>query len=161
MNQNTRTPSASPHPIALWLLKTMLWVLGLSALVPGVEMMMDPSGKAVGFPEGALAGSPFPNYLIPGFLLTAFIGLLALVAWYALWKKPSSAFIERINPFPKQHWGWTIALMSGFSLIIWILVQMMMVPYFFLQPTLLTWGAVIVLLCYIPGIKAYYSKPVR
>lgn len=146
------------HPFVLWLLKALLLLLGISALIPGIEMILDPSGQLVGFPEGSLANSPFPNYLIPGFLLTAFIGLLSIAAWLALWKKPQSAFLERINPFPQLHWAWALALTSGLSLIIWIVVQMMMVPYFFLQPTLLTWGILIVALCFLPKVRTYYTK---
>jgi len=146
------------HPVTLWILKALLLVLGVSALVPGIELIIDPSGKLVQFPEGALEGSPFPNYLIPGFLLTIFIGLLSLTAWFALWKRPKSVFLERINPFPKRHWAWTLALMSGLGLMVWILVQMTIVPYFFLQPLMLSWGAAIVLLCLVPGVRAYYEK---
>ena len=69
------SPTSQPHPLVLWLLKALLFLLGISALIPGIEMILDPSGQLVGFPEGSLANSPFPNYLIPGFLLTAFIGL--------------------------------------------------------------------------------------
>ena len=159
MNQSTDNHPIPHHPASLWILKAMLLLLGISALVPGIELILDPSGKYVGFPEGALAGSPFPNYMIPGFLLTVFIGLLSLVTWFALWKKPASAFLERVNPFLKRHWAWTLALMSGFSLMVWILVQMMMVPYFFLQPTLLGWAAAIILLCFAPGVRAYYNMP--
>ncbi len=148
------------HPIALWILKALLLVLGLSALVPGIELIIDPSGKLVQFPEGALEGSPFPNYLIPGFLLTIFIGLLSLTAWFALWKRPKTVFWERINPFPKRHWAWTLALMSGLGLMVWILVQMTMVPYFFLQPLMLGWGGTIVLFCFAPGVRAYYEIPI-
>jgi len=151
--------SIMPHPISLWMLKAMLLVLGISALVPGIELIIDPTGKLVQFPEGALEGSPFPNYLIPGFLLSIFIGLLPLTAWFSLWKKPKNAFLSRINPFPKRHWAWTLALISGLGLMTWILVQMTMVPYFFLQPTLLGWAVAIVLLCFAPGVRSYYEVP--
>lgn len=149
---------ASPtHPLGLWLLKTLLLLLGISALIPGIEMILDPTGKSIGFPEGALANSPFYNYRIPGFILTAFIGLLSLSAWYALWKKPNLVFLERLNPIADRHWAWTAALISGLVLIIWILVQMQMVPYFFLQPLMLSWGVMIVLLCYAPGVRGFYK----
>jgi len=134
-------------------------MLGIAALVPGINLILDPSGKGIQFPEGSLADTPFTDYFIPGILLTVFIGLLPLTAWFALWKKPHSGFLEGINPFPKRHWSWTLALISGFGLMIWILVQITMVPYFFLQPTLLSWAIAIVLFCFAPGVRAYYNKP--
>lgn len=146
-------------PTLLWVLKSMLLILGVAALVPGMEMIFDPSGKSVGFPEGSLGGSPFSNYFIPGILLTVCIGLLSILAWYALWKKPDWAFCKSLNPFPARHWAWTAALMSGIALVIWISVQVLMVPYFFLQPTLWVWGLVIILLCLAPSVRAFYKIP--
>ncbi|MDO8366789.1 MAG: hypothetical protein Q7T20_08345 [Saprospiraceae bacterium] len=157
MDHRIEDQSKSTHPIALWLLKALLLVLGVSALVPGIELILDPTGRLVQFPVGALEGSPFSDYLIPGFLLTIFIGLLPLAAWFALWKKPDSAFLNRINPFPRRHWAWTLALMSGLGLMTWIFVQMTMVPYFFLQPLMLSWGAAIVLLCLVPDVRVFYT----
>lgn len=149
------------HPFALWILKTLLLVLGITALIPGFELMLDPSGKSIGFPEGYLAGSPFNTYFIPGLLLTVFIGLLSLATWYALWKKPNSRFLQRINPFTGRHWAWTAALVSGTGLIVWILVEVALVPYFFLQIILLVWGAFIVVLCYAPAVKMFYNLPAQ
>lgn len=151
-------PTPHQHPLPLWALKFLLFFLGISALFPGISLMVDPTGKGIQFPEGSLEGSPFYNYFIPGILLTIFIGLLPLMAWYVLWKKPESPFLEGINPFRNLYWGWTAALISGMGLVIWILVQMTMVPYFFLQPTLLVWGIAIMALCLLPGTRAYYKK---
>ena len=134
-------------------------MLGIAALVPGINLILDPSGNGIQFPEGSLVNTPFTDYFIPGILLTVFIGLLPLTAMFALWKKPNIAFLQRINPFQARHWAWTLALMSGLGLMIWIIVQMMMVPYFFLQPTLLAWALAIILLCFAPGVRAYYEIP--
>lgn len=160
MKRNIQVRRTTPHPTALWLLKTVLWVLAISALIPGMELMHDPTGKGVGFPEGYLAGAPFPNYFIPGLLLTVFVGVLSLAAWWALWKKPASAFCQRLSPFPDTHWAWALALASGLVLMTWIIVQVLMVPYFFLQPLLFVWGASIVLLCFSKGVRAYYRLSV-
>jgi len=154
----THVTTPSPHPATLWLLKTLLFLLAIFALIPGLLLMIDPSGSYIQFPENALQGSPFSNFFIPGFLLTVFVGLLSLFAWYALWKRPHSRLLARLNPFPGLHWAWTLALLSGCSLTIWILVQMTMVPYFFLQPTLLAWGVLIIILCLTPKIRAFYAQ---
>jgi len=113
--ENSSTPY---HPVALWLLKTLLLALSVSALVPGIELLIDPSGKSIRFPQAALVHSPFSNYLIPGILLSLFMGLLPLMAWFSLWKKSQNTFLDRINPFPMWHWAWTLALFSGLVLII-------------------------------------------
>lgn len=157
MKKNLALTPPPTHPRWLWALKTLLLLLGICALISGSMLMLDPSGKSIQFPAGYLDGSPFPNYFIPGFLLSVFIGLLSLSAWFSLWKKPKVVLLERLNPFQDRHWAWTLALMSGTGLVIWIVVQMLMVPYFFLQPTLLLWGLMVVLLCFAPGIRAFYT----
>jgi hypothetical protein len=155
--EKSKSPFSKPsHSVALWLLKMLLFALGVSAFLSGMSLIRDPSGKGIGFPDGAFAGSPFSDYLIPGILLTVFNGLLPLAAWWALWKRPSIGFLERMNPFPRQHWAWSLALVSGIGLMIWILVQMSLVPFSFLQPLLLSWGAALVLLCCSPNVRAYY-----
>jgi uncharacterized membrane-anchored protein len=157
MKKHLATNRLPVHPPWLWVLKTLLLLLGICALISGSMLMLDPSGKSIQFPAGYLDGSPFSSYFIPGLLLSVFIGLLSLSAWVSLWKTPKIALFERLNPFQGRHWAWTLALMSGISLVIWILVQMLMVPYFFLQPTLLLWGLMIVMLCFAPGVRAFYT----
>lgn len=155
----SEAPVPAATPIGLWCLRAMLLMLGISALGPGILMMSEPSGKNLRFPEGSLAGSPFADYFIPGLLLTVFMGLLPLAAWLALRGKPDCVFCQRLNPFPSRHWAWTLALTSGLALMIWIAVQVLMVPYFFLQPLLFGWGAGIVSLCFAPGVRAFYQRP--
>ncbi len=160
MAQTTDYQPSVPHPIALWVLKAMLLILGISALLSGMALVLDPSGKTIQFPDGYLNGSPFSDYLIPGIILTLCMGVLPLVSWYALWKKPQSAFLQRITPISGKHWAWAAAMKSGIVLVIWIVVQMWMVPYFFLQPVLLSWAFIILMLCFTPAVRAFYKIPV-
>lgn len=116
-----------------WILIVLLAILAVNALSAGFIMMRDPTGKALQFPEGSLANTPFSDYFWPGLLLFVFMGALPALSIFLLFRKPVA--------------GWWLALISGFGLIIWILVQMTMVPYFILQPILLVWGALVVLVC--------------
>jgi hypothetical protein len=58
--------------------------------------------------------------------LIAFMGLLPLLTAYSLWKAPSWSFPQRINPFQKQSWTWTLSLFLGLLLIGWILFQILL-----------------------------------
>lgn len=149
--------STQKHPLLLWLLKGLMLGLGMSATPPGVSMILDPSGQWLRFPPGALEGTPFSNYFIPGLLLAVFIGIIPFVAWFGLWKRPRWNALQRRLPFQQQHWSWTLSVVNGVGLMIWILVQITMVPYFFLQPLMFAWGALIVTLCWLPGIRRYYN----
>ena len=63
----------------------LLAFLGLSALAGSIPMIRDPSGDSMGIPLSLLRYSPFESYLIPGIILLAADGLLALgVLWVVL-----------------------------------------------------------------------------
>ena len=44
----------------------LLVLLGLGALAGGVALLFRPDGSVMGFDVALLAGSPFPDYVIPG-----------------------------------------------------------------------------------------------
>ena len=99
----------------------VLLFTGIGALAGGTPLMLDPSGKALGFSVKWLHGSPFANYLIPGIVLFVVIGLGTLVAAFILWKKPEIS--------------WLTTMAAGGALIIWILVQVSILGYLsILQP---------------------------
>ena len=99
----------------------VLLFTGVGALAGGTPLMLDPSGKTMGFSLEWLHGSPFANYLIPGILLFIVIGLGSLAAALVLWKKPEIS--------------WMTTMIAGGALIIWILVQVSIVGYLsILQP---------------------------
>ncbi|HLP95291.1 MAG TPA: hypothetical protein VK168_14705 [Saprospiraceae bacterium] len=154
-----RNMSEKVHPLSLWILKSLLLGLGIAALPPGGSMIIDPSGKGVGFPADALNNSPFSTYLIPGFLLTIFMGILPLVSWFGLWKRVQWPLAERLNPFRQWHWSLTLSLVCGVALMVWISVQVTMMPYFFLQPLMFGWGALIVVFGSFSATRNFYRKP--
>lgn len=70
-------------------------------------------------PLDLLQGSPFSTYLIPGLLLLLVVGGLHLTASVLLLKR------HRMAPFA--------ASTAGYSILVWIFVQMMFVPFSVLQ----------------------------
>lgn len=84
-------------------------------------MILDPSGEANQLSSEWLQGSPFPNYLIPGLVLSLGIGVLSIVAAFA--------GLLHYHNFP------LLLILEGLVLCIWIIVQMMIIPGIsFLQP---------------------------
>lgn len=100
--------------------------LGLGGIGGGIVMLLDPSGAAMGLPPDLLDGLFIDSFLLPGLFLIAFMGLLPLLTAYSLWKAPSWSFPQRINPFQKQSWTWTLSLFLGLLLIGWILFQILL-----------------------------------
>ena len=108
--------------IRLTLLLVQAFV-ALTALAGGAVLMI--SALSEGFssswtpPSEYLEGSPFSSYLVPGLILAVVIGGGHVFAF---------AELERHRP-----WALLAAAAAGFALLIWIFVQMAVIPFSVLQ----------------------------
>ena len=90
----------------------LLAIVGTGAVFGGGALIVDPSGGSIGLSVEILKYSPFSNFFIPGHLLFNFLGIGSLLACFIVIKKT------------KGYPIWTMII--GFTLTIWIAVQMMM-----------------------------------
>ena len=112
----------------------LLFFLGLSALPPGVFMMLDPSGNKMGLPLEMLDQTPFSNFLFPGIVLGVFNGILSLIFAILVIKK------HRL-----QSW---VVMFQGSVLMIWLSAEVIMgiyyppltLPYYLVATLLLSCG---------------------
>ena len=108
--------------IRLTLLLVQAFV-ALTALAGGAVLMI--GALDAGFssswtpPPEYLEGTPFPSYLVPGIVLAVVIGGGHVFAF---------AELERRRP-----WALLAAAAAGFALLIWIFVQMTVIPFSVLQ----------------------------
>ena len=92
-----------------WLLIVLHAVLGVAAVGAGQGFVRDPSGTALGMTTEWLAGSPFPDFRVPGLFLTFVIGGANLLAAVVLWRR---------------HPGSPLAsLATGLLLVAWVAIQ--------------------------------------
>lgn len=92
-------------------------IAGGAALVVG-EAMGDQSGLLV--PDSSyLEGTPFTSYLVPGLLLAVVVGGVQLAALAVLVRRPALA------PAATS--------MAAYTILIWIFVQMIIIPFSPLQ----------------------------
>jgi hypothetical protein len=109
---------------------TALVILGLGALAGGIALLVEPSGSVMGFDPELLAGSPFPDYLVPGLILAGLFGIGSL-AVAALGLRRS-----RAAPF--------LAFAIGCAQMAWIVVQLAIIKEVsFLHPVFFVIGLVI------------------
>lgn len=98
-----------------------LFFLGFGGVYGGLMLISDPSGGKFGWSLELLNGTPFKSFLIPGILLLIANGLFPIfVAVSALMKK--------------RHAN-TLILLQGGIVIIWLTVQLLLNPAFFLPVT--------------------------
>jgi hypothetical protein len=141
-----------------FLLFVLLAVLAINGLAGGVLMILKPDGSLLGMEEGFLSGSPFRNYLMPGVLLFLFNGVLPALALCGLLARIRGGWIQKINIFPGKGWGWTLALYSGITTQIWIIVQQFFTSFFVLQPIISAFGIFIVITTLMPRVQHHYTS---
>lgn len=107
------------RPLVHWILLLVLGQLSIRALIGGTALLLAPSGRIVGLSTTTLAGTPFKNYIVPGLILLVAFGVAPSIVSVALHRD--------------RRWGWVGAVVVGFALIGWILVE---VALGFERPTL-------------------------
>lgn len=85
--------------------------VGLGAVGGGMMAILNPQGPG-GMPTDALKNSPFSNYLIPGIILFAVIGLGNIISAFIILLKP------RFHGYVSSIFSW--------ALVIWIIAQCIM-----------------------------------
>jgi hypothetical protein len=109
----------------------LLFLTGISALASGFMMMLEPSGKLMGWSTVMLSGSPFNDFLVPGIVLFITVGLVC-----------SYIFIMMVRG--KQVLRLLFA--EGCILIVWIGVQIFIIkPLNFLQVFIFITGVLFIL----------------
>jgi uncharacterized membrane protein len=109
------------RPSYVWIAVILEILTGIFAVPVGWSIIQDPTGRALGIPQGWIESTVFGSYLIPGLYLLAMNGL-AMVALAAL--------------TVRRHWiaPWLTGAL-GVGLIIWIAVEIVTLP----ETMILTW----------------------
>jgi hypothetical protein len=118
-----------------FLLFILVSFIALTATFSGLIMMSNPDGSILKIPLSLLSGTPFKNFLLPGLLLTALVGVSNLIAvYYNILKHP-------------LRYNWAMA--GGFMISGWIIVQMILInAAHWLHFIYLGIGILIILLAY-------------
>ncbi len=131
---------------SIYLLIIFVLLEGISGLLGGIGLIIDPSGGQIGLPSNWLEGSPFENYLIPGIILVTVLGIFPLVTSMGLISGTRKALIS--------------SRLVGYALLIWIAVEIIIVGYQPDPPLQLICGIVgviILILGYSTIVANYYT----
>jgi hypothetical protein len=147
------------RPLAAWLLIILLILIGIGAVISGVLLFIAPDGHLLQLPLKYLEGSPFSDFLTPGIILFVFVGIYPLMVGYSLVRKPSWRWPDVLNPSKTMHWSWAAALAAGTVMLGWIAVETLLLGYIsFLQPVILGYGLLVIILTLLPAVRGYYKR---
>jgi hypothetical protein len=137
---------------------TVLMVFqGINGVLGGGAFILDPSGDLLGITATVLDGSPFPNFLVPGLVLFALLGIVPLTVAYALWAKPrwdAAAAIERRTG---MHWAWLATVSVSAALLVFLAIELLIVGYTFLLLIMSVVGVGMLALAMLPATRQHYA----
>ena len=90
----------------------ILLFLALGAIYGGIMLIIDPSGKEIGWTKDLLSGTPFLSFLLPGIILLFFNGIFPLVIFI-------------LGTMRKSIW-YLLVIFQGLILIIWLTSEVLM-----------------------------------
>jgi hypothetical protein len=131
--------------------------LGFNGLIGGILLMAKPDGSLLGMQTDWLIHSPFKDYLIPGLLLSVFLGIIPLVTFLGLIRRRYWRFTNFFNIYRNRNWAWSFSLYTGIVAITWITVQLILTQYFWIQPVIIFIGLFIIIITMLPKVMEHYE----
>jgi hypothetical protein len=116
------------RPAYAWLAVALQLFTSAMAIPVSIAMIANPDGSPLGIPHEWIATTPFASFLVPGITLLVMNGIGQLGGAVLIWRR-----------HPMAAWA-TGAL--GVGLMVWIAVQVTMIPFSILQPVMFAIGAV-------------------
>ena len=149
-------------PVFALVLIVLMFIMSIGSLISGALLFLSPGGKAMGMSTEMLSGTIFPNFLVPGIVLFIFLGIFPMLVGIGLIHKSDWRWARALNPFPAHHWTWTASIAVGIITLFWMIIELSLVGYIsLLQPLVLLWGVVFLLLTTVPSVRKHYhvKKP--
>lgn len=147
------------NSIPRWSLIFLLLFNAVGAFFGSFMLITDPSGNKLQAPLEALDGTGFKDFLIPGIILFLVNGILPLVAALGMIANKPTGSLPGFSVLSKQHWAWSLALIAGLGLFIWIVVQILLIGFWKEPPFQLiygTLGIIITGLTLLPPVRRYF-----
>ncbi len=116
------------RPVAVWVICGLLTFLGLTALGGGGEMLLVPDGNQF-VPGEWLDGIPLiDSWIVPGLVLGVIFGIGSLLTAAGLIWRPHWGPLRLAENWTGRHWAWVATLLLGVGLVVWIGLEVILIP---------------------------------
>lgn len=127
--------SSQTRPRAVTAISNLLLVLGVGAVGGGAAMTFGVGDGAV-LPDEYLDAIPFVNsWVVPGLVLMIGFGVASLVVAYGVLQQPRWYWTRQIERATGHHWSWIATIAIGVGHVIWIGLELILIPFSWLMPT--------------------------
>lgn len=135
----------------------LLLILGVGAVGGGTALVIGVEGARP--PDAYLNDLPLiTNWVIPGLILAIGFGLGSLLTAYGVWRRPQWEWAQRLVAFTRHHWAWLATLLLGVGQMVWIIIELVSIPFSFLMPTFGLVGLALSLLPLTPSCRRYLAE---
>lgn len=139
----------------------LLAFVAVSAIGGGLEMLLFPQGNPFVKAEW-LDSVPVDDWIVPGLILGLGFGLgSALVLWGVL-RRRGVGWLDRLATPTGHHWSWLGSMLLGAGLVLWILLEVALIPErSVVEAIYLVVGVALVLLPFAPPVSAWLRSSER
>lgn len=148
----------TPRPTLLLILIGILLVfLSFAAIASGLALLADPSGAGIQSNLELLKNTPFRDWTLPGLFLVCAYGIGSLIVLAGLVLRPRFVLFDWITRLTGHHWGWSLAVLLGAGLTVWVVYQFFTLPETApVQFITLAIGIGVFVLAVLPAMRRYY-----
>lgn len=120
--------------------------------------MLAPDRHLPQMPLTEMENTTFSSLLIPGVLLSLFLGIYPIVVTFSLWNPPGWRWSQLLKPFNQTHGNWGGSVAVGLIALVWCLVQIQWISLGFLHAFIFGWGILILMRTPLPGVRQYCGR---
>jgi hypothetical protein len=157
----TLTVTSAPgvhRPLPVRILTIMLVVLGIGAVGGGFAMVFGIGGESM-LPDEYLDALPLvDSWVVPGLILMIGFGFGSLTVAFGVWRRPAWAWLDGLERLTGHHWSWIATILIGVGQMIWIMLELMSIPFSALMPTFGAVGLALALLPLTSPVKDYLEE---
>ena len=152
------TSQTQQKPVAVKALIGFELFWAFISFASSIPLLVDPSGGIMGLPLETLENTPISDFTLVGVWFVTGFGLFPLVSAWGLWTKKRLTWTDSISRWTHQHWSWSASLLFVVICEIWIIVEMVLIGYHWLQGLFMIIPLIPLVLVFLPSVRTHFKE---